>query len=142
MTTPSGKPQRSSSKTPPPAASKPHESNRTRPLSRRTGDLNAVTAAGPLNPREFSDVRATDAVLKPVNRDGRRHLLGGQGRRRYAEDPHRTPGHDAAGDDWIGLRRNEQYLVRAVHQVPLLSGPLALILILGALALAWRREGR
>jgi hypothetical protein len=42
----------------------------------------------------------------------------------------------------MGLRRNEQYLVHAVHQVPLLTGPVALILILGTLALAWWREGR
>lgn len=107
------------------------------------GDFNAVTAAGPLNPREFADVRATDALLKPVTTEtgGGIYWVG----KDAADTPNiRTvrPAHDAAGDDWLGLRRNEQYLVRAVHQVPLLSGPLALILILGTLALAWRREGR
>ena len=51
-------------------------------------------------------------------------------------------GHDAAGSNWLGLRRNEQYLVNAVHQVPLMTGLVALALILGSIALAWHREGR
>lgn len=107
------------------------------------GDLHAVTAAGPLNPREFSDVRATDALLKPITTKtgGGLYWVG-----KDAEDTPdiriTRPGNDAAGDNWLGLKHNEQFLVRAVHQVPLLSGPLALLLILGALALAWRREGR
>ncbi len=107
------------------------------------GELNAVTAAGPLNPKEFADVRATDELLKPIATatGGGTYWVGAKA----ADTPEVRgvrPGHDAAGDSWLGLKRNEQYLVRAVHQVPLLSGPLALILILGALALAWRREGR
>ncbi len=107
------------------------------------GDLSAVTAAGPLNPKEFADVRATENRLKPVV------TASGGGIYWVGKDAEDTPSvrgvrpeHDAAGDDWLGLKRNGQYLVRAVHQVPLLSGPLALILILGALALAWHREGR
>ncbi|HEX7777357.1 MAG TPA: hypothetical protein VF449_12600 [Parvibaculum sp.] len=107
------------------------------------GDLSAVTAAGPLNPKEFADVRATDEILKPIVAET------GGGIYWVGENADATPdiravraGHDAAGDNWLGLRRNEQYLVRAVRQVPLLSGPLALLVIAGALALAWRREGR
>ncbi len=107
------------------------------------GDLSAVAAAGPLNPREFADVRATEKLLRPIaDATGGGIWWAGEN----AED---TPGirsvragQDAAGANWMGLRRNEQYLVHAVHQVPLLTGPLALFLILGALALAWWREGR
>jgi hypothetical protein len=107
------------------------------------GDLSAVAAAGPLNPREIADVRATEKPLRPIT-----DATGG-GIWWAGEDAGDTPGirsvragQDAAGTNWIGLRRNEQYLVHAVHQVPLLTGPVALILILGALALAWWREGR
>lgn len=103
----------------------------------------AVAAVGALNPREFADVRATDAVLKPLAEatGGGIYWLGDKGR----DVPSmRSVGnsHDTAGTDWIGLKRNEQYLVRAVRQVPLLSGVVALFAILGALAMAWRREGR
>jgi len=107
------------------------------------GDLNVVAAAGPLNPREFADVRATDKHMQPIAQ-----ATGGgiwwTGADAAGTPGIRTvrPGHDAAGDTWLGLRRNEKYLVHAVHQSPLLVGPLALILILGTLALAWWREGR
>ncbi len=115
-----------------------------RGLSRmKQGELSAVAAAGPLNPREIADVRATEKPLRPMT-----DATGG-GIWWAGEDAADTPGirsvragQDAAGTNWIGLRRNEQYLVHAVHQVPLLTGPVALILILGALALAWWREGR
>ncbi|MAM94319.1 hypothetical protein [Parvibaculum sp.] len=107
------------------------------------GDLTAVAAAGPLNPREFSDVRATVGLMQPVAD------AAGGGIWWAGENASGTPGirsvragQDAAGSNWMGLKRNEQYLVHAVHQAPLFTGPVALILILGALALAWWREGR
>ncbi len=107
------------------------------------GDLTAVAAAGPLNPREFADVRATDKLLKPVTdaSGGSTYWVGPNGE--DTPDIRTTrPGKDAAGSDWLGLQRNNQYFVRAVRQAPLIIGPLALLLILGTLALAWRREGR
>ncbi|MEX2248933.1 MAG: hypothetical protein WD671_04820 [Parvibaculum sp.] len=107
------------------------------------GDLDVVAAAGPLNPREFADVRATDKLMRPIAR------ATGGGIWWVGEDAGAMPGirtvragHDAAGESWIGLKRNEKYLVHAVHQAPLMVGPLALLLILGTLALAWWREGR
>ena len=107
------------------------------------GDLTAVAAAGPLNPREFADVRATDSRLAPVasGTGGGLYWVGSSGRDTPALRTIR-PGKDAAGSDWLGLQHNDQYFVRAVRQMPLLVGPLALLLILGTLALAWRREGR
>ena len=107
------------------------------------GDLTAVAAAGPLNPREFADVRATDKILKPVTdaSGGGIYWVGPNGT--DMPDIRTTrPDKDAAGSDWLGLQRNNQYFVRAVKQSPLLVGPLALLLILGTLALAWRHEGR
>ena len=107
------------------------------------GDLTAVAAAGPLNPREFADVRATDTRIAPVTSGtgGGLYWVGHDGGDTPALRSIR-PGKDAAGSDWLGLQHNDQYFVRAVRQMPLLIGPLALLLILGALALAWRREGR
>lgn len=107
------------------------------------GDLTAVAAAGPLNPVEFADVRATTTRLAPVTAatGGGTFWLG----KNAADTPDIRAvraGKDAAGNGWLGLRHNNQYVVRAVRQIPLLVGPLALLLLLGALALAWRREGR
>ncbi|MGH6876440.1 MAG: hypothetical protein ACREHV_03565, partial [Rhizomicrobium sp.] len=105
------------------------------------GTLSAVTASGPLNPREVADVRATGAILQPIAR-----ATGGSVRwladvgvpkiRRVA------PGHAAAGDGWIGLRANGAYRVTQVEQEQLLPAWLALMLVLGSLLFAWRMEGR
>jgi hypothetical protein len=105
------------------------------------GTLTAVTASGPLNPREVSDVRATDAVLQPVA-----HATGGSVR--WLADGgvpaiRRVNAGDAAsGNNWIGLRSNHAYRVTQVEQEQLLPPWLALLLVLGSLLVAWRMEGR
>jgi len=104
------------------------------------GILSTVTAAGPLNPKEVADMRATEAVLKPDAEatGGSVHWLedGIPEVRRVA------PGDDASGSGWIGLRSNGAYRVTTLEQQKLLPQWLALLLIVGALLLAWRLEGR
>ncbi|MCF8470909.1 MAG: hypothetical protein K9G30_09010, partial [Parvibaculum sp.] len=107
------------------------------------GGLSAVAAAGPLNPREFADVRATGTLMQPITgATGGGIWWAGEKAGDVPAIRSVRSGQDAAGANWMGLRRNEQYLVHAVHQAPLMTGPLALLLILGTLALAWWREGR
>jgi len=103
--------------------------------------LTAVAAAGPLNPKELSDVRATDAILKPIvaGTDGGISWIKRDG---IPEIRRVKPNRVAAGDGWIGLRANESYAVRAVRQTPLFHPAIALILIVGSLLLGWHREGR
>jgi len=107
------------------------------------GDLSAVAVAGPVNPREWADLRSTSELLKPIVDATRGGLfqLNAAGSNVPSIRSVR-PDRVAAGDGWLGLRRNEQYLVRAVHETPLFTGVPALLLIFGALAMAWRREGR
>ncbi|HJT42411.1 MAG TPA: hypothetical protein VJ750_02820 [Rhizomicrobium sp.] len=104
------------------------------------GILSAVTAAGPLNPKEVADMRATEEVLKPDAQatGGSVHWLADgvpEIRRVGAND-------SASGSRWIGLRSNGAYRVTALEQERLLPQWLALLLIIGALLLAWRLEGR
>jgi hypothetical protein len=104
------------------------------------GILSTVTAAGPLNPKEVADMRATDAVLKPAAEatGGSVHWLADG-----LPDIRRVdPGDDASGADWIGLRANGAYRVTALEQQKLMPQWLALVLIVGTLLLAWRLEGR
>ncbi len=102
------------------------------------GKLSTVTAAGPLNPKEVADMRATGDVLAPLAAasGGSVHWLsdGMPGVQRVGPDD------DAAGSDWIGLKRNGAYRVTQLEQQPLLPQWLALVLILGSLLLAWRLE--
>ena len=52
------------------------------------------------------------------------------------------PGRAAGGSDWIGLRRNEGYMVAGINQLPLLPGILVALAFLMAIGSAWWREGR
>jgi hypothetical protein len=104
------------------------------------GILSTVTAAGPLNPKEVADMRATDAVLQPDAQasGGSVHWLADG----LPEIRRVGVGDTASGDHWIGLRGNGAYRVTALEQEKLLPQWLALLIILGALLLAWRLEGR
>jgi len=104
------------------------------------GKLAAVAAAGPLNPKEVADMRATDAILRPIAEQsgGSVHWLADG-----IPAIHRVePGHRMSGEDWIGIAANNATRVTSVEQTPLLPVWAALILLLGTLMLAWRQEGR
>jgi hypothetical protein len=104
------------------------------------GALSAVTAAGPLNPKEVADMRATSDILEPLAKasGGSVHWLSDAAVsvRRVA------PAQTAHGGNWIGLRRNGAYRVTSLEQEPLLPAWAALLLVVGSLVLAWRIEGR
>ena len=104
------------------------------------GTLSAVTAAGPLNPKEVADMRATDTILKPdaeITGGAVHWLADGVPQIRRV-----VPGQDASGSNWIGIRRNGAYRVTSLTQQPLLPAWAALLLIVGSLLLAWKIEGR
>jgi len=104
------------------------------------GILSTVTAAGPLNPKEVADMRATDEVLKPDAEasSGSVHWLEDG----IPEIRRVGTGDTASGSNWIGLRSNGAYRVTALEQEKLMPQWLALLLIVGMLLLAWRLEGR
>ena len=104
------------------------------------GSLTAVAAAGPLNPKEVADMRASDAILRPIaeRSGGSVHWLAdGMPDIRRVERGHRM-----AGENWIGIAANNATRVISVEQTPLLPVWAALILLLGTLMFAWRQEGR
>jgi hypothetical protein len=104
------------------------------------GIISTVTAAGPLNPKEVADMRATDEILKPDAEatGGSVHWLEDG----LPEIRRVGVGDTASGSHWIGLRSNGAYRVTALEQQKLLPQWLALLIIVGALLLAWRLEGR
>ena len=77
------------------------------------------------NPKSLS----TSSVCCPAAAGGR-EMVGGVRLKR------------GAGPGWIGFRANGDYAVRGIAEIPLLPAALVLIAALGALLLAWRREGR
>jgi hypothetical protein len=104
------------------------------------GTRTALAAAGPLNPVEFADVRATPEKLAPLSAATGGGVLwianGTPEVRRVAA------GRMTAGSNWIGFRENADYVVAGFSETPLLPGIAALLLAVGTLIAAWRREGR
>jgi len=106
------------------------------------GMRTAIAAAGALNPIEFADVRTTPDILKPVA-DATGGGVNWAGTGTSLPDVRRVaPGRDAAGRGWIGFRQNGDYVVTGLQETPLMPAWAALLLALGTLILAWRREGR
>ncbi len=90
---------------------------------------------------EFADLRTTPERLAPVTAStgGAVHWLA-DGAPPDIRRP--APGRDSRGPGWLGLTANGATTVTGSHETPLLPAPLLLLLTLGALAMAWRREGR
>ena len=104
------------------------------------GSRTALAAAGPLNPIEFADVRTTPEKLAPVvAATGGGIFWVGSGT--MPEIRRVSPDRAAAGRNWMGLRANGDYTVTGFNETPLLPGIAALLLIVGGLLAAWRREG-
>ncbi|HEX5279825.1 MAG TPA: hypothetical protein VFW28_07080 [Micropepsaceae bacterium] len=102
------------------------------------GTLNAVAAAGPLNPREVADMRATDEILRPyadATGGGVQWLSDGLPDLRAVDQ-----GATTHGSGWFGIERRGAYRVTSVDSQELLPPWLALIIVLATLLFAWRRE--
>lgn len=104
------------------------------------GDRTALAIAGPVNPKEYKDVRATEDLIAPVARQtgGKVHWLkdGGVPDLRRVEKGRRS-----FGQNWLGLERNRATIATDTRTTSLLPPLLALILTLGLFILGWRREG-
>jgi hypothetical protein len=105
------------------------------------GELTTHVAVRPIDPEELADMRATPERLAPVieESEGAIIWLAEQGTPAVRKV---SRGRATSGRDWIGLVRNERYLVTGASQLPLLPAVLALMLLLSTLGFAWYREGR
>ena len=110
------------------------------------GKLNTMVAIGSLNPREMSDVRTSDRHARRAvqARGGSVVWLAETGVpdiRRVAPK-RRLSGAGGVSGRWIGLRRNGDYVVTGIREIPLLAGFLALLLALLPMLFGWRRESQ
>ncbi len=103
--------------------------------------LATAVRVGALNSPEWQDVRATTTLIEEfVNESG--------GAMHWIEDERLptirrvSPGHDTRGNDWVGILDHGRFAVVGIESDALLPPWIALVLLGGSLALAWRREGR
>jgi hypothetical protein len=108
------------------------------------GTLKALINVGPTNPKEFSEVTSTTDMLKPLAQatggDARRVVDGSS-----VDLPRIVPVHSSSvfrGDGWMGVRMRDASVVRGVGVLPVFAGLIGLLLLLGAFAATWLREGR
>ena len=101
----------------------------------------ALAAAGPPNPIEFADVRASTERLAPaVAASGGGMLwLADSG---VPEIRRVRPGASTNGRGWFGMRSNQDFIITGVKEIPLLPGLAVLLLVGTTLIGAWRREAR
>ncbi|MCP3371513.1 hypothetical protein [Bradyrhizobium cajani] len=108
------------------------------------GTLKALINVGPTNPKEFSEVTSTTETLKPLAQ-----ATGGNAVRvvdgTSVELPRIVPVRSVsvfAGDGWMGVRMRDASVVKGVGVLPIFAGLIGLLLLLGAFAATWVREGR
>jgi hypothetical protein len=108
------------------------------------GTLKALINVGPTNPKEFSEVTSTTDMLKPLAQatggDARRVVDGSS-----IELPRIVPVRASGvfrGDGWMGVKMRDASVVKGVGVLPLFAGLIGLLLLLGAFAATWLREGR
>jgi hypothetical protein len=108
------------------------------------GTLKALINVGPTNPKEFSEVTSTTETLKPLAQatggDARRVVDGSS-----LDMPRVVPVRASGvfhGDGWMGVKMRDASVVRGVGVLPIFAGLIGLLLLLGAFAATWLREGR
>jgi hypothetical protein len=108
------------------------------------GTLKALINVGPTNPKEFSEVTSTPEMLKPLVQ-----ATGGDAQRvadgSSVELPRIVPVRSSSvfhGEGWMGVRMRDASVVKGVGVLPLFAGLAGLLLLLGAFAATWLREGR
>jgi hypothetical protein len=116
------------------------------------GNLTAVALAGVDDPREMSEVTATDLKLKPVVEGSGGGVFWTRGAGMFGTStdtsvdvPRVTMMSGArvlAGSGWLGLKDREAFVTRGIKLTPMFTGILALAALLFFITLAWWREGK
>src|ERR1700751_5709584 len=108
------------------------------------GTLKALINVGPTNPKEFSEVTSTTDMVRPLalatGGDAKRVVDG-----HSIDLPRIVPVRATStfhGDGWMGVKMRDASVVKGVGVLPIFAGLIGLLLLLGAFAATWLREGR
>jgi hypothetical protein len=108
------------------------------------GKLTTLINVGPANPREFAEVTSTRDVVGPLAA-----ATGGEARRLDDGNGFTMPRilgvrstETFKGGDWLGVKLRDASVLRGIGVLPIFAGLLGMLLLVGALAATWAREGR
>lgn len=113
----------------------------------QSGKLNALAYIGFASAREMENIITTDEVLSPLVKDARSGLFWTGGGKAEADVfvpklVMMNRSGSFAGAQWMGFLDRNAYVVKGVRLIPLMTGLIALGLLLLALGAMWWREGR
>ncbi len=114
------------------------------------GNLTAVALAGIDDPKEMSEVVATEDKMKPIADATGGGVFWTRGSGLLASSAGvavprislLANAHVLAGSGWLGLKDREAFVTKGVKVTPMFTGLAALAGLLALIALAWWREGR
>jgi len=107
------------------------------------GERRSLSHVGPVNPREYTDVRSTTELLASLTAEtsGSVRRVGDGANSNLTIVPMRAA-RSYSGSNWLGLKTTEAYVLLGVDRISLLAGFLGLAILLGLISLTWYREGR
>lgn len=113
----------------------------------KSGDINTITAIGALNPKEFSDLTPTAAILGPFSQSTGGAALSILPGSKIPDIRRIKPGaaatdKDFSNSDWIGLIAHDDYVIRNSKRAPLAPGLLFFFGLLLFIGWGWRKESR
>ena len=106
------------------------------------GERVALAVIGTPNPPELADMRASEALMAPLAAASGGGVFWLDDFESVPDIRRVAPDRPTEGRGWLGLRRNGDYVVVGIDEVPLLPAAIVAILALMTLLAAWRREGR
>lgn len=106
------------------------------------GDVTTITAIGTLNPKEYSELLPTTSLLSPIAEQSGGLIKAIELAEGDMPSVRRVSlNAETSGEDWLGLRAYEDYIVTRSQRAPLIPALLFFILFFFSLAMAWWREG-
>lgn len=104
------------------------------------GQKTAFAVAGDFNSAEMKELLTTDTLLAPaIRKSGGSAQWLSDG---ALPDIRHVAGGSYKGFGWMGLRKNDQYILQGIAEYPLLPVFALLGLCLGGIVAAWWREGQ
>jgi len=106
------------------------------------GDVSTITAIGTLNPKEYAELLPTIEHITSLAETTGGYLKSiglAEGKLPSVKRVGLTQ--STAGDDWLGLRSYEDYVVTRSQRAQLIPSLLLFVLFFLSLAIAWWREG-
>lgn len=107
------------------------------------GNVSTITAIGTLNPKEYANLFPTLDILSPLSEASGGYIKNVNLETQSLPQVRRVKiNSNTAGENWLGLKAFNDYVVTRSRRTPLIPDLLLFALFFLSLAMAWRQESR